>query len=150
MSYNPNRFHSKRPVSPRRWTAYAEIRFLQPFYLEQTPGSVQFGLAGNTTEPHLAVGCSPETTLQPLGFRLFGGRAWRKRSEIAASLRNRDDIAIEKSADAIDEVQLAAERELAIRNLDRESSLLRDVEAALARTSTIANPVVPVISLITC
>jgi DnaK suppressor protein len=56
-----------------------------------------------------------------------------KRSEIAASLRNRDDIAIEKSADAIDEVQLAAERELAIRNLDRESSLLRNVEAALAR-----------------
>jgi DnaK suppressor protein len=56
-----------------------------------------------------------------------------KRSETAASLRNRDEIAIEKTADAIDEVQLAGERELAIRNLDRESILLRNVQAALAR-----------------
>ena len=56
-----------------------------------------------------------------------------KQAEIGASLRNRDDIAIEKAADAIDEVQLAGERELAIRNLDRESGLLRKVKAALAR-----------------
>jgi RNA polymerase-binding transcription factor len=56
-----------------------------------------------------------------------------KQVEIAASLRNRDDIAIEKASDAIDQVQLAGERELAIRNLDRESSLLRKVRAALAR-----------------
>jgi|SRR5579862_1448777 DnaK suppressor protein len=56
-----------------------------------------------------------------------------KKAEIAASLRNRDEIAIEKTADAIDEVQLAGERELAIRNLDRESILLRNVRAALAR-----------------
>ena len=56
-----------------------------------------------------------------------------KKTEIAASLRNRDEIAIEKTADAIDEVQLAGERELAIRNLDRESVLLRNVRAALAR-----------------
>jgi len=56
-----------------------------------------------------------------------------KQTEIAAALRNRDEIAIEKASDAIDEVQLAGERELAIRNLDRESSLLRKVKAALAR-----------------
>ena len=56
-----------------------------------------------------------------------------KQAEIGASLRNREDIAIEKAADAIDEVQLAGERELAIRNLDRESGLLRKVKAALAR-----------------
>jgi DnaK suppressor protein len=56
-----------------------------------------------------------------------------RRSEIDASLRNRDEIAIEKTADAIDEVQLAGERELAIRNLDRESILLRNVRTALAR-----------------
>src|SRR5579863_5105467 len=56
-----------------------------------------------------------------------------KKAEIMASLKNRDDIAIEKAADAIDEVQLAGERELAIRNLDRESSMLRKVRAALAR-----------------
>ena len=39
---------------------------------------------------------------------------------------------IEKAPDALDEVQVAGERELAILNLDRESNLLRDVRSALA------------------
>src|SRR5438552_11008652 len=56
-----------------------------------------------------------------------------KRDELARGLRNREDIAIEKAPDALDEVQLAGERELAIRNLDRESNLLRNVRLALAR-----------------
>jgi DnaK suppressor protein len=56
-----------------------------------------------------------------------------KRDELSAGLRNREDIAIEKTPDALDEVQLAGERELAIRNLDRESNLLRNVRGALAR-----------------
>jgi len=38
-----------------------------------------------------------------------------KAGELSAGLRKRDDIAIEKSPDALDEVQLAGERELAIR-----------------------------------
>lgn len=56
-----------------------------------------------------------------------------RQAELAKVLRNRDGIAIEKSPDALDEVQHAAERELAIRNLDRESHLLRNVKAALQR-----------------
>jgi len=56
-----------------------------------------------------------------------------KQAELSQVLRNREGIAIEKSPDALDEVQNAAERELAIRNLDRESNLLRNVRAALAR-----------------
>jgi DnaK suppressor protein len=56
-----------------------------------------------------------------------------KQAELSAGLRNREDIAIEKTPDAIDEVQLAGERELAIRNLDRESNLLRNVKGALVR-----------------
>src|SRR5438132_14210986 len=56
-----------------------------------------------------------------------------KRAELAGGLRNREGIAIEKTPDALDEVQLAGERELAIRNLDRESNLLRNVRLALAR-----------------
>ena len=56
-----------------------------------------------------------------------------KQAELADILRKRDEIAIEKSADAIDEVTRAAERELAIRNLDRESNLLRNIRAALRR-----------------
>jgi DnaK suppressor protein len=56
-----------------------------------------------------------------------------KQAELAQVLRNREAITIEKSPDALDEVQHAAERELAIRNLDRESNLLRNVRAALRR-----------------
>lgn len=56
-----------------------------------------------------------------------------KRDELERIVRNRDAIAIEKSADALDEVQHASERELAIRNLDRESNLLRNVRSALRR-----------------
>src|SRR5689334_13752019 len=56
-----------------------------------------------------------------------------KQAELSHAVRNREDIAIEKTPDAIDEVQLAGERELAIRNLDRESNLLRNVKGALAR-----------------
>jgi len=56
-----------------------------------------------------------------------------KQAELAQVLRNREGIVIEKSPDALDEVQNAAERELAIRNLDRESILLRNVRAALHR-----------------
>ena len=54
-------------------------------------------------------------------------------AELTKVLRNREGIAIEKSPDALDEVQHAAERELAIRNLDRESNLFRNVRAALRR-----------------
>lgn len=56
-----------------------------------------------------------------------------KMAELADVLKRRDEIAIEKSPDAIDEVTRAAERELAIRNLDRESNLMKNVRAALRR-----------------
>lgn len=58
----------------------------------------------------------------------------RRESELVRVLRTRDDIAIEKSADQMDEIQYASERDLAISNLDRESNLLRQVRAALRRT----------------
>ncbi len=54
-------------------------------------------------------------------------------ADLAGRLGNRDGIAIEKSADPLDEVQFAGERELAIRGLDRESNMLRRVRAALER-----------------
>ncbi|MEP6963218.1 MAG: TraR/DksA family transcriptional regulator [Acidobacteriota bacterium] len=56
-----------------------------------------------------------------------------KQAELEHFVSNREGIAIEKSPDALDEVQHAAERELAIRNLDRESNLLRNVRNALRR-----------------
>jgi RNA polymerase-binding transcription factor len=56
-----------------------------------------------------------------------------KYAEIVQLVRNRDGIAIERSSDALDEVQQATERELAIRNLDRDSNVLRKVRGALRR-----------------
>jgi DnaK suppressor protein len=46
----------------------------------------------------------------------------RKEAELDQVLRKRDGIAIEKSADQMDEIQYASERELAMRNVDREST----------------------------
>ena len=56
-----------------------------------------------------------------------------KRRDLVFGLGSREDIVIEKAADTLDEVQFAGERELAIRNLDRESKLLKSVRSALAR-----------------
>jgi len=56
-----------------------------------------------------------------------------KRAELVRLGRKRDGIAIEKSADQMDEIQYASERDLAIQNVDRESALLRHVQAALQR-----------------
>jgi DnaK suppressor protein len=57
----------------------------------------------------------------------------QKQAELIHVLRVRDGIAIEKSADPMDEIQYATERDLAIRSADLESNLLRDVRAALRR-----------------
>src|ERR1700723_1512635 len=56
-----------------------------------------------------------------------------KQAELTQVLRNREGIEIEKSRTPRDKARHAAERELAIRNLDRESNLLRNVRAALHR-----------------
>jgi DnaK suppressor protein len=56
-----------------------------------------------------------------------------KQAELAGVLRKRDGITIEKSADQMDEIQYATERDLAIRNVDRDSTLLRQVKVALRR-----------------
>ena len=57
----------------------------------------------------------------------------RKQADLDRELRNRAGIVIEKSADQMDEIQYASERDLAICNVDRESHLLRHVKAALGR-----------------
>jgi len=57
----------------------------------------------------------------------------RRESDLVQVLRAREGIAIEKSADQMDEIQYASERDLAIRSADLESNLLRQVRAALRR-----------------
>jgi len=57
----------------------------------------------------------------------------RKLADLVGTLRKRDGIAIERSADQMDEIQYASERDLAIGTVDRESTLLRGVRTALLR-----------------
>src|SRR5579872_4588416 len=57
----------------------------------------------------------------------------RKQAELVRVLRSRDDITSERSADQMDEIQHSSERDLAIRNVDRDSALLREVKASLRR-----------------
>ena len=56
-----------------------------------------------------------------------------KRKELSAGSSDRDEILIQHAADEFDRLQQQLNREVAIRNLDREARLLRSVEAALAR-----------------
>jgi DnaK suppressor protein len=57
----------------------------------------------------------------------------QKEADLSRVWSKRADITIEKSADQMDEIQYASERELAIRAVDRDSALLRQVKAALGR-----------------
>jgi RNA polymerase-binding transcription factor DksA len=66
-------------------------------------------------------------------MRGFQGILERKEAELVHMSRGRDGIAIEKSADEMDEIQFASERDLAIRNVDREATILREVKATLRR-----------------
>lgn len=56
-----------------------------------------------------------------------------KKTELVTELEKRDGLTIERSEDLSEEIQRAAERELAITNLERDSRLLRSVTAALLR-----------------
>ena len=53
-----------------------------------------------------------------------------------ARAANRDEIRIENAAEDFDRIQQRMNREVAIRNLDRESRVLKSVEEALDRIGT--------------
>lgn len=56
-----------------------------------------------------------------------------KKKELLAGTSDREEILIENAAEEFDRLQQQMNREVAIRNLDRESKLLKDVQAALKR-----------------
>ena len=58
---------------------------------------------------------------------------WARIAELEQITRQRDGITIERSADLAEEVQCASERTLAVSNLDRGCSQLRNARAALGR-----------------
>lgn len=56
-----------------------------------------------------------------------------KRNELVSNTGDREEIRIEHAAEEFDRLQQQLNREVAIRNLDRESKLLKQVQSALAR-----------------
>lgn len=56
-----------------------------------------------------------------------------RQRELLAGTSDRDEILIQNAAEDFDRLQQQLNREVAIRNLDRESKLLKEVRAALAR-----------------
>src|SRR5437899_11591436 len=66
-------------------------------------------------------------------WKQYEGSLESKEAKLAGRVGNRDGIVIEKTADPQDEVQTGGERELAIRNLHRDSNLLRKMRSALTR-----------------
>lgn len=63
----------------------------------------------------------------------YQGILTAKVAELECFTRHRDGIAIERSADQLDDIQLASERALAVCNLDRDFTQLRHARAALRR-----------------
>jgi len=66
-------------------------------------------------------------------LKKFTATLTARASELEGLIRNREAAAIETSADALDQIQHAVERELALGTLARESSGLRETRAALRR-----------------
>ena len=71
--------------------------------------------------------------MTPTETKRFTGLLQAKHKELLGSLCKQDEIIIGMASDARDEVQLMGERELAIRNLSRDSDALRLIRPALNR-----------------
>jgi DnaK suppressor protein len=67
------------------------------------------------------------------GSNEFKDALQMKRNELLLGTFKREEIRIENTAEEFDRVQERMNRELAIRNLDRESKLLKSLEEAIAR-----------------
>jgi len=63
----------------------------------------------------------------------FRGILTAKVAELERFTRQRDGIVVERSADQLEEIQAASQRAIAVCNLDREFTQLRDARAALRR-----------------
>jgi DnaK suppressor protein len=63
----------------------------------------------------------------------FRATLMAKVAELERFTRRREGITIERSADQLEEIQAASERAVAVSNLDRECTQLRNARAALRR-----------------
>jgi DnaK suppressor protein len=66
-------------------------------------------------------------------LKRFQGILLARQAELEDAVSNREALAIDTSHDELDRVQQAAEREMAIDNLERQSDRLHEVQSALRR-----------------
>jgi len=74
-----------------------------------------------------------QTALRTHDLNKFRATLDARVAELERRVGQRDDIAVESTPDAVDEVQRASERALAISHIDRESKQLQKARAALRR-----------------
>jgi DnaK suppressor protein len=66
-------------------------------------------------------------------WKSYAAHLRAKAAELTAELQHRDGLMLEPEPDVFDQVQSAADRNLVIHALDRNSALLREIRAALDR-----------------
>ena len=66
-------------------------------------------------------------------LNLFRRILENRQTELASTRKNRETLAIDTSPDELDRIQHASDRDMAIGNLERDSSRLLEVRAALRR-----------------
>lgn len=72
---------------------------------------------------------------QSLNINQVKKELWEAKSQTTAKVALRDEAKVERSADAMDQIQGAEAREFALLSLDRYARQLRQIEAALQRVN---------------
>lgn len=71
--------------------------------------------------------------MNEIGMRRYEKILRRKLADVIAEVQKLDRITVQTTAEDFEAVQLAGEREWAMRNLEREAKLLRELRGALDR-----------------
>ncbi len=71
--------------------------------------------------------------MKRIEIRKFKSRLELKEREVIEAVLRREGIAVVTEGDELDKLRSAADREVAISNLSRESELLKEIRAALER-----------------
>ena len=66
-------------------------------------------------------------------WKQFEAALRENQAELAAALKRRDGIEVNRHADLVDEIQSSVDQALLIETLDHTSAVLREVQSALAR-----------------
>ena len=106
--------------------------FITEFQQLHNRNAVQWNGARKTREESKTQRCWRQT-LKTIELNKFRKTLKTRQAELSDGRRNRDALAIETSADELDRIQQAQERDFAMGSIDRDSLRLREIRAALER-----------------